>query len=317
MRNHFDHLAKQIGKEALGPSGATVAHDEISPETQHADLRHEPDPAREAERARLGLLGRIASVLCLIEVYGHAPSAEELRACLTKHFAFWRERTRKARARNKKRKERGEPPEDLVEPFLWIITAVTPSALLLKLKPEPARGWPPGVLFFGDDALRVGIVLANELPRDRSTLLVRLMAAGPLLAGAIEELARLPVGAHERVVAEQILLSLKHALGSKPSRTPEEQAFVETMLETWEQARVRGVEEGRAEGRADGEARALLTVLRARGIPVSAEEQARIVAERDLARLERWLQKATSASSLADVLDEPRRGPSKKARVRR
>jgi hypothetical protein len=79
MRNRFDHLAKQIGRKALGPSGPTVAHDEILPETQLADLRHEPDPARKAERARLGLLGRIASVLCLIEIYGHAPNAEEFR----------------------------------------------------------------------------------------------------------------------------------------------------------------------------------------------------------------------------------------------
>jgi len=76
VRNRFDQLAKQIGQEALGPSGTTVASDEISPETQHADLRHEPDPAREPERARLGLLGRIAAVLCLIEIYGHAPNAE-------------------------------------------------------------------------------------------------------------------------------------------------------------------------------------------------------------------------------------------------
>lgn len=51
VRNRFDQLAKQIGQEALGPSGITVAHDEISPETQRADLRHEPDPAREAEAA--------------------------------------------------------------------------------------------------------------------------------------------------------------------------------------------------------------------------------------------------------------------------
>ncbi|HSK00323.1 MAG TPA: hypothetical protein VK932_03740, partial [Kofleriaceae bacterium] len=63
MRNRFDHLAKQIGREALGRSGTTAIHDEISPETQHADLRHEPDPARQAERKRLGLLGRLAAVL--------------------------------------------------------------------------------------------------------------------------------------------------------------------------------------------------------------------------------------------------------------
>ena len=89
MRNRFDHLGKQIGQKALGPFGPTVAHDEISPETQQADLRHEPDPLRKAQRARLGLLGRIAATICLIEIYGHAPNAEEFRACLAKHIAFW------------------------------------------------------------------------------------------------------------------------------------------------------------------------------------------------------------------------------------
>src|SRR4051812_46071696 len=73
MRNRFDYLGKRIGASALTPSGVTVVHDEISPNAHYADLRHEPDPAREDERARLGLLGRIASRLCLIEIYGHAP----------------------------------------------------------------------------------------------------------------------------------------------------------------------------------------------------------------------------------------------------
>jgi hypothetical protein len=93
MRNRFDYLAKQIGQEALRPSGTTVAHDEINAETQYADLRHEPDPACQAERNRIGLLGRLASEPCLIEVYSHAPDAEEFRACLlcrtrhNKHYA--------------------------------------------------------------------------------------------------------------------------------------------------------------------------------------------------------------------------------------
>ena len=42
----------------------------------------------------------------------------------------------------------------------------------------------------------MGIVDASELPRVRSTLLVRFMAAGPLLAEAIAELAALEEGAH-------------------------------------------------------------------------------------------------------------------------
>src|SRR5215510_6394832 len=101
MHHRFDQLGKKIGLAALGPSGLTVAHDEIAPDARHADLRHEPDPARQAERDRLGLLGRIASILCLIEVYGHAPSAEEFRACLAKHIAFWQKRAREARARDR------------------------------------------------------------------------------------------------------------------------------------------------------------------------------------------------------------------------
>ena len=313
MRNRFDQLAKQIGKEALGPSGTTVANDEISPETQHADLRHEPDPAREAERARLGLLGRLAAILCLIEIYGHAPNAEELRACLTKHLAFWQQRVRKARAHNKKRKEKQQPPEAWVEPFLWIIAAGAPTALLLELRLGPAPGWPAGVYFFGGDVLRVGIVVASELPRERSSLLVRLMAAGPLLAQAIEELGALPDDAHERAVAEQLLLNLHHALGSRPDRTAEEQEFIVTMQSTWGKAREdgrnegreQGRTEGRTEGRAEEAARAVLTVLRARRMDLPEAARDRILAEKDPERLERWLEKAVLAASVTEVIDEP------------
>ena len=292
MRNRFDHLAKQIGKAALGPSGPTVAHDEIAPETQHADLRHEPDPARKAERKRLGLLGRIAAVLCLIEIYGHAPNAEEFRACLAKHIAFWQWRARKARAHNKKRRGKRQPPEAFVEPSLWIIAAGTPTAILTKLKLKPARGWPTGVYFFADDVLRVGIIVASKLPRDRSTLLVRLMAAGPLLERAIEDLSALPPNAHERAVAEQILLSLQHALGKQSSRTPKEQEFIVTMQKSWEDAR------------AEGQANAVLTVLRVRGIAVPDTARKHILAQKDLQRLKRWLERATIATSIGEVIDD-------------
>jgi hypothetical protein len=56
MRYRFDQIGKQIGKTALGASGQTV-HDEIAPDAQYADIRHEPDPARAEVRARMGLLG--------------------------------------------------------------------------------------------------------------------------------------------------------------------------------------------------------------------------------------------------------------------
>lgn len=251
MRNRFDQLGKQIGCEALGPSGSTVAHDEIAPDAQHADLRHEPLPARTGERTRLGLLGRLASLLCLIELYGHAPDEDELLACLGKLIAF---RQQRARIQRKKRARaaRGQAQEHAPpKPFLWIITAGRPSSVLAELHATPAPDWPPGV-YFAPGILRTAIVVASELPRDRSTLLVRLMAAGPLLPQAIEDLSALPPDAHERAVAEQILLRLRHALGKKPSRTPEEEEFIVTMYSTWEQAREQGRDEGRREGRREG-----------------------------------------------------------------
>jgi hypothetical protein len=155
----------------------------------------------------------------------------------------------------------------------------------------------------------MGIVVASELPRDRSTLLVRLMAAGPVLAQAIEDLEALPEDAHERAVAEQILLNLQHVLQKKPSRTPEEQAFIMTIHKTWadarREARTEGLNEGRNEGRTEQAARAVLTVLRVRGIVVPDVARERILAQKDPERLELWHERAIVAASIAEVIDEP------------
>jgi hypothetical protein len=294
------------------PSGRRFRNDferQISRDAQHADLRHDPDPARGAERARLGLLGRIAAVLCLIEIFGHAPDGAELRACLGKHFAHWDECARKARSHNKRRALKGLPAEPLIEPHLWIIAAAISAPMLRKLKVDAAPGWPAGVYFHGDDLYRVGIVVASELPRDRSTLLVRIMAAGPALPQAIADLATLPADAHERTVAEQILLHLRHEIARRPDRTLEEEEVVVRLLGTWseveERGEARGLKKGRKEGRVQEAARAVLTVLRVRGVAVPDAARERILAEKDPRRLERWLAKAAVAASVAEVMGKP------------
>jgi hypothetical protein len=307
--NLFDQIAKKIGKEALDASGLTVIQYEISRGAQHADLYHEPDPRRQAERARLGLLGSIAAFLCLIEVYGHAPRGMELRACLIKHFTSWEQRERKTRAQNKKRKAEGLPSVPFVEPVLWLLVAAVSAPMLRELEVAGASGWPPGVYAFGGDVLRVRIVVASELPRERSTLLVRLMAGGPLLGGALADLAALPEDAHERTVAEESLVELQQRLEKKRRRTREEEEFVMSMQGTWKEARKLGRDEGRTEGRDEGrtETRAgdVLTVLRVRGIAVPDAARERILAQKDPVQLERWLERAILAASVAEVIDEP------------
>jgi hypothetical protein len=65
------------------------------------------------------------------------------------------------------------------------------------------------------------------------------------------------------------------------------------------------VAQGRAEGRTEEAARNLLTVLRVRGLVVPEADRERILSEKDPERLERWLEKAAVAASVAAVLDEP------------
>jgi hypothetical protein len=69
------------------------------------------------------------------------------------------------------------------------------------------------------------------------------------------------------------------------------------MQKTWEDART--------EGRAEGQANAVLTTLRVRGIAVPDAARERILAQKDLKQLERWLEKAIVATSIAEVIDDP------------
>jgi thioredoxin-like negative regulator of GroEL len=60
-----------------------------------------------------------------------------------------------------------------------------------------------------------------------------------------------------------------------------------------------------AQGRTEEAARALLTVLRARGFAVPDAVRERILAQKDPERLERWIAKAAVAASVTEVIDEP------------
>jgi hypothetical protein len=296
MRNRFDQLAKQIGKATLEASGLTVVHAEITPEPLHADLLHEPDPAKATERKRLGLLGRLVSLPCLLEPYSDAPSAEEFRACLTKHLAWWQQRARHQRTNGKQPGTLG-PRRKPVDPFLWILCGGAPSSILTKLTLKATSEWPAGVYLFGDDVLRVGFVIASELPRERTTLLVRLMAAGPALPHAIEDLHALPPDAYERSAAQRPLLHFHHAVAQQPTRTPDEQEFLNTMLKTWEET----FAEGETKGRIENAAEYILDVLHARGIAVPTTARKRILAQKDPKQLKLWLKKAAVATSIDDL----------------
>lgn len=59
--------------------------------------------------------------------------------------------------------------------------------------------------------------------------------------------------------------------------------------------------QGLAEGEALGQAKAILVVLAARGVPFSAEERERVATCTDLPLLERWVRRAGTCASVDEL----------------
>ncbi len=59
-------------------------------------------------------------------------------------------------------------------------------------------------------------------------------------------------------------------------------------------------------GRADGSAEAAIVLLTARGVAVDSATRARILAERDAQRLDRWIVRAASCTQAAELFTDGR-----------
>ena len=301
MRARFDQFTKSIFREALTPAGTVRIQEEVVTEAQAIDTLFVPDPARAHALDDLGYLGKMARVPSVFEAYHNTMDVPEYRGCVRKQLTLDHLECSKAR-----RQRLPVPPF----PRLWMFSAGRAERVLKGYGFTPIRGWPPGFHERCEEDA-IGLVVLRELPRTRETLLLRLMASGEVLNQAIDELMHLLEGAREREVAMTSLVAFRAMIYHDPVN--EEREFLmstEPLYDEWEkqvknQGRVEGRVEGRAEGRAEEAAHAVLTVLRVRGLAVPDEVRERILAQREPARLERWLERAAVASSIAEVLDEP------------
>jgi hypothetical protein len=185
-------------------------------------------------------------------------------------------------------------------PMQWVISAGRPESGIEGLWLRPMNSWPSGI-YEGPPLLWTRLVVVSELPVTRDTLLLRLLGAGRVLQQAIAELKVLEAEAPERTLALPILVRLRLEIPADPAKqTNDDQEFLmntQDIVETWCRE---AIDEGRAKARADD----VLTALRVRGIAVPEAARKRILAQSDLQRLERWLEKAIVATSLGEVLDD-------------
>jgi hypothetical protein len=299
--NHADQLSKNILRDALSLASTSETEVEVLAATQRIDVYAVPDPARAAERRRMGLLGKLSEEPALFEPFRNTPSLTRVRACLRKQLTWHSELERRARAAAGQVDEDDDTDPPAPVPFPWLVV-ISPGRPETALAGYGCQGILPGV-YEAVPSLLLRVVVLAELPRTRDTLLLRLLGPPPMLHDALEDLQALPADSWERSATSPILVHFR-LLGD----TPEEEglsAEIRAWYEEYQREQQKREADREARGEAKGEARALLAALRARGIPVPDAARERILAEKDPDRLERWVERAVVASSLADVLDDP------------
>jgi len=303
VHNRSDQFCKNVLRDALSLASAAETEVEVLAATQKIDVYSVPDPARHAERARMGMLGELSAVPSMFEPYHDTPSFRQVRACLRKQLTWAHELERRARAATGSPSADEDPdgsaPEDVPYPTLVVISPGRPET---ALKAFGCVSDQAGV-YDAWEGWAVRVIVLAELVRTRETLLLRLLGRGRLLRDALANLGELPVGAWERSVVMPFLVHFR--LQDDGSATTEEDdvnsAEIRAWFEDYEQALVaRGVDQGIKRG----ERAVLLRQLRARFGELPASVATRVEAA-DVGEIERWADRVLSAKVLDEVFREP------------
>jgi hypothetical protein len=314
MHNRSDQFAKSVLRDALSRASAAETEVEVLAATQKIDVYSVPDPAREAERAGMGLLGELSAEPSLFEPFHGTASLRQVRSCLRKQLTWHHELERRARAAAGFPSLDADPeePSQPAVPFpaLVVIGPGRPETVLGAYRCEPVR---PGV-YHAVPGLVLRVVVLAELPRTRETLLLRLLSVGRLLREALADLAALPDEAWEKGIATPLLIHFRLGIEEPPTNEEDDvSAEIRAWVEDYQQklrAEMRseglkeGLKEGLNEGLKEGERNLLLRLLRFRFGELPAAAVARIKAA-ETAELERWGERVLGAQTLAEVLEEP------------
>jgi hypothetical protein len=195
---------------------------------------------------------------------------------------------------------------------------------LLDLPPElAALSSFPVELVFDIDDLRQAIV-RDRFARDA---IIAFVEAARVLLLATRSPVPLDPALMRRIVALGPQIDLIHReLGPEAVHTilryvtsalPPSSALRDTILDViteekramymsvYDEIRAEGRTEGRTEGKAEGKLELLLKLLARRGLVLDADRRARVTACTNEAQIERWFDRALTASSPAAIFDEP------------
>jgi hypothetical protein len=303
MHNRSDQLAKNILRDALSRASTAETEVEVLAATQKIDVFSVPDPAREAKRAEMGLLGELSAEPSMFEPFRGTPGLRHVRSCLRKQLTWHHELERRARTATGSPAAATTPeaPASETVPFPALVV-ISPGRAETVLEAYGCKLVRAG-LYDAVPGLVMRLVVLAELPRTRETLLLRLLATGRALREALADLAALPDGAWEKSIATPLLVHFR--LGITNDTVTHEEDDVSAEIRAWfEDYEQKLRSEAINEGLKKGERSLLRRLLRARFGELPTSAVARIEAA-EPAELEQWGERVLSAQTLADVFDSP------------
>jgi hypothetical protein len=285
MYFRLDQLSKNILRDGFVPAGAPDTEVEVLPgDAQRIDVLHVPDPAKLAAATEItpGLFRRMASEGGIVEIWSAAPDLADFHSCMRKRFQ-WHHTLEQ---RNKKR---------MALTSVWFVSAGRPDTVLRDFGLVPDAAGPEGLYTTAAPGWRLYIVVIGELPRERGTLLLRLLGSKRVRRMALQDLAALPEDAWERRVALPWLVRLSFEVPAEllPDLPVEERELIMETREWYEQFEAR---------RREQEAQRLKQAEERGKLEGKLEEKLQLMARLCGLRLGRPLTEAENAA-LAERLD--------------
>lgn len=282
MQARSDQASKQLLRAFLQDDGTFTSELEVSPDPQNADGYFVPNAHRSSPVVAT-LLGRMTKHACSLELFSSAPDVIDVGECIRKHLNL--------HILRKKQGDAGLPRQ-------WIICAGKPSTAFEAYGVRRTKGWPRGVHSL-PSGLATSIVVVNELPEERSTLLLRLMGRGRTLRRAVSELKALSDEDFELCIALPILVRYRIEAAAEPV-SPADEEFVMNTQEIMDRFQREAEQRGERRGELRGRRNTILHLLRRKFGELPPNITARIqAANADM--LEKLEDKLLFASSLEDV----------------
>jgi hypothetical protein len=205
-------------------------------DAQRIDVWHVPNPELLKVHPEIepGLLRSMAAEPGMVELWSAAPDTADFHECTRKHRQW--HHTLELRAGSR-----------VPLPSAWLVCAGRPDTVLRDFGFElDVAVVGSGVYRTGAPGWQVRIVVIPELPRVRSTVLLRLLGAARARRMALQDLAALPEDAWERRLAFPWLVRLSFEVPADLAAAlpAEERDFIMEAQEWFEQFTARKVEEG-------------------------------------------------------------------------